>query len=228
MDISSLPDPSQFKYKWKSPYDFNNTFAVPHIYAISYEGVIKYVGKSTGTRFNYYTGGVIPNKIKKVGIKGVLEFVTEESIDEAEVKWIAEFKPQFNIAAGGRGGLVGYLNPAKRKEVREKISQKAKDRKLTKEHKEKLRQAKLNNPVRAHLGKKRSIQTITKIKETYARRREHKNDKIVDMLQQGYYVNEIVSTLNVSTSTVAKLKNQLGLKGKHSRARRSLSPLHKN
>jgi hypothetical protein len=219
MDIHELPDPCTFKYKWRSPYDFNNTFSKPHIYALTYKGVIKYVGKSTGTRSNYYTGGVIPNKISEVAIKGVLEFVEVEKLDEAEIAWIDKLKPKFNISAGGQGGLIGDLNPSKRPEVREKIGKASKGRTHTKETKAKMRQAKLINPIRAHLNTKRDASTIQKIKESHKKRNELKYNQIKQLIQEGYYVLEIVKILKVSTATVAKIKKELNIKHLHNRKR---------
>jgi hypothetical protein len=220
MDKPNLPNPYKFKYKWKSPYDYNNTFTVPHIYALVYDGVIKYIGKSSGTRSNYYTGGVIPNKVNKLGIKGVLEFVTLEEIDEREIFWINKYKPKYNIAEGGKGGLIGNLNPAKRKEVRDKISESNKGKKFSKEHKLKLREAKLKNPVKAHLNKPRSEETKSKIKQTYQLKYSEKYDNIRLLIEQGYYVREIVKLLNVSTATIAKIKKTMGTTSKHNRRRK--------
>lgn len=219
MDISDLPDSSQFKYKWRSPYDFNNTFAVSHIYAISYEGAIKYVGKSTGTKNNYYTGGVIPSRIKTIGIKGVLEFVNKDKLDEREIFWIEKLNPKYNIGKGGRGGLTGDVNPAKRPEVRQKISRANIGKKLSDQHKQKLREAKLKNPVRAHLNKPRDSQTIEKIKKAAYERNKDKYDKIKQLIEQGYYIKEIVKCLGVSSATIAKIKKEMKTKGKHNRKR---------
>lgn len=227
MDIVDLPLPTKFKYKWRSPFDFNNTFAVPHIYAIVYNGKIKYIGKSSGTRPNYYTGGVIPNKIKHKGIKGVLEFTTINNLDKREQYWIDKVNPSFNISAGGRGGLIGNRNPSKRKSVRSKISKKLKGRKLSEEHKLKLKIAKLKNPVKAHLGKKRSDETKRAIKETHKKRNTEKYNMIKRMLKEGYYTKEICKTLKTSSATVSKIKSELGLKHKHSRSRLEFSPQNK-
>lgn len=224
MDIHELPDPCTFKYKWRSPYDFNNTFSKPHIYALTYRGVIKYIGKSNGTRSNYYTGGVIPNKINKVAIKGVLEFVEAEKLNEAEIAWINKLKPKFNISTGGQGGLTGDLNPSKRPEVREKIREANRGRTHTEETKIKMRQAKLKNPVRAHLNTKRDVTTIQKIKESHRQKNELKYNKIKQLIQEGYYVSEIVKILKVSTATVAKVKKELNIKHLHNRKRLDPKP----
>ena len=222
MDINDLPDPNTFKYKWRSPYDYNNTFTRPHIYALTYKGIIKYIGKSKGTKNNYYTGGVIPNKINDIGIKGVLEFVPEEKLDEAEIFWIDKVKPKFNIAKGGQGGLSGECNPAKRPEVREKIGNSSRNRKPSKESREKMRQAKLKNPVKAHLNTKRSELTKQKIKESHKKRNETKHNKIKELIKKGYYNSEIVKKLRTSSATVTKIKKELNLTAVHNRS--SLAP----
>lgn len=219
MDIGQLSDSTNYKYKWRSPYDFNNTFALPHIYALVYNGEIKYIGKSTGSKSNYYTGGVIPNKLKYIGIKGVLEFTNKDTLDEREIYWIEKYKPKFNIAAGGRGGLTGQRNPSKRAAVRQKISAACKGKRLTEEHKQKLREAKLKNPVKAHLNTQRPQETRDKIKQAWGLRNEDKYIKIKDLIRKGYYVKEIVAILGVSSATIAKVKKQMNLKSVHNRPR---------
>lgn len=223
-----MPSPIKLRHKWRSPYDFNNTFSVPHIYAIVYNGKIKYVGKSSGTKSNYYTGGVIPNKIKNKGIKGVLEFTTLDNIDDKEKYWISKLKPSYNIAEGGRGGLTGEKNPAKRKSVKDKISKKLKGRKLSENHKLKLKIAKHKNPVKAHLGKKTTDETKFLIKQTHKKRHVEKYNSIKNMLKEGYYNKEICKILKTSSATVSRLKNELGLKHKHSRSRLDSPPSHKD
>lgn len=225
MDIHELPDPTTFKYKWKSPYDFNNTFSKPHIYALSYNGVIKYVGKSNGTKSNYFTGGTIPNKISAISIKGVLEFVEVDKLDEAEITWIKKLKPKFNISLGGQGGLIGELNPSKRPEVKKKISEASRGRIHTAESKNKMREAKLKNPVKAHLNTKRDKNTIEKIKESHKKRNKLKHDKIRQLIQEGYYVSEIIKLLKVSTATIAKIKKELNVQYLHNRKRGTSKPI---
>lgn len=148
----------------KNGYLGSPDFVEPHIYALTYKGKIAYIGKSTGGKRGYFTGGVIPNKIgKDKFIKGVIEYCKIEQLNDKEIYWISKYSPRFNLASGGQGGLTGDANPAKRKEVKEKISKAMKNRTLSEEHKQKLREAKFRNPVRYWNGKKRSKETCEKI-----------------------------------------------------------------
>jgi len=221
MLIEQLGDPVNYKYKWRSPYDFNNTFSVPHIYALVYEGKIKYIGQSNGSRPNYYTGGVIPRKIKQLGIKGVIEFCSTDQLNKKEIYWISKVKPIFNISSGGSDGLYGNKNPAKRIEVRQKISEYQKGRKLTEQHRNKLKQAKLDRPVKYWKGKKRDKTTIDKIKLALEVKNKQKYQEIVKLIKKGYLTREIVEKLKVSTSTIAKARKKEGISRRHARPRRS-------
>ena len=123
----------------KNGYLGSPDFVEPHIYALSFRGKIAYIGKSTGGKRGYFTGGVIPNKIgKEKFIKGVIEYCDVDQLNNREIHWIKKFEPRFNLATGGQGGLVGDANPAKRQEVKEKISKALKNRPLSEEHKQKL------------------------------------------------------------------------------------------
>lgn len=68
---------------------------------------------------------------------------------EAERKWIEKFKPKYNCTKGG-DGILGLF--------------------MTDESRQKMREAQLRNPNRYWLGKKRSQETIDKIKETKRKR----------------------------------------------------------
>lgn len=219
--MADLPSPEKFKHVWKSPYDFNNTFAIPHVYALTYNGIIKYVGQSTGTRANYYTGGVIPRRKQVKGIKGVLEFCTIEELNSKERYYIDKFKPKYNICSGGQNRLLGDQNPAKRPEVRKLISERLKGSKATEATKIKLREAKLRNPTKYWKDKKRDKLTIDKMKQTYNKKYQDKYKKIEELILKGWYVKEIIKELSVSSATIAKVKKQLGLSGRHSRGRKA-------
>jgi hypothetical protein len=159
----------------KNGYLGSPDFIEPHIYGLSFKGKIVYVGKSTGGKRGYFSGGVIPNKIgKEKFIKGVIEHCSVEMLNEKEIYWIETYSPRFNIATGGQGGLVGDLNPAKRQEVREKISIAMKNRVFSEDHKQKLKEAKLKNPTQYWQGKARSEETKNKVSEGLKKYYEHK------------------------------------------------------
>jgi hypothetical protein len=159
----------------KNGYAGSPDFLEPHIYALSMKGMIVYIGKSTGGKRGYFTGGVIPNKIgKDKFIKGVIEYCKIKDLNDREIYWITKLNPRFNLASGGQGGLVGDANPAKRPEVKEKISKAMKNKKLSEEHKQKLREAKLKNPVRYWLDKTRPEETSKKVSEGLKKYYENK------------------------------------------------------
>ena len=148
----------------KNGYLGSPDFVEPHIYGLSFNGQLVYVGKSCGGKKGYFSGGVIPNKIGKDRfIKGVIEYCDVEKLNEKEVFWISKIQPRFNIAKGGDGGLIGDANPSKREDVKEKISRANKGRVFSQEHKQKLREAKLKNPTRYWFGKERTKETKEKI-----------------------------------------------------------------
>lgn len=159
----------------KNGYLGSPDFLEPHIYALTFNGKIAYIGKSTGGKRGYFTGGVIPNKIGKDRfIKGVIEYCQIEQLNDREIYWIKKYTPRFNLALGGQGGLVGDANPAKRPEVREKISKAMKNKVFSEEHKQKLREAKYKNPNRYWAGKKRPESTCRKISNALKARNENK------------------------------------------------------
>ncbi len=159
----------------KNGYLGSPDFVEPHIYALSFKGKIAYIGKSTGGKRGYFTGGVIPNKIgKDKFIKGVIEYCEINQLNDREIYWIQKFSPRFNLASGGQGGLVGDVNPAKRPEVKEKISKALKNKPLSEEHKQKLREAKLRNPVRYWKNKPRPQETKNRVSEGVKRYHENK------------------------------------------------------
>jgi len=159
----------------KNGYLGSPDFVEPHIYALSFKGKIAYIGKSTGGKRCYFTGGVIPNKIgKDKFIKGVIEYCEIDQLNNREIYWIQKFNPRFNLASGGQGGLVGDVNPAKRPEVKEKISKAMKNRVFSEEHKQKLRDAKLRNPVRYWKNKPRPQKTKNRVSEGVKRYHENK------------------------------------------------------
>jgi hypothetical protein len=103
-----------------------------------------YVGKRRRSEFDesyYGSGSIIEAYIKKYGKQSVeryvLEWCTDENVNDCEDKWIKKLKaskieyPEFggmNLLIGGYGGFVkdiyGDKNPAKDPEVKAKISKK--------------------------------------------------------------------------------------------------------
>lgn len=75
---------------------------LPYIYALTYKGVISYVGLHNGCDKYYFSSGVIPKKMGKDRfIKGVIEYCTLDDLIEKEVYYIDLYKPRFNLTSGG-------------------------------------------------------------------------------------------------------------------------------
>ena len=114
----------------------------------------KYIGKHIGTDNNYFTGGIIPNKIaKKYGKETFDKIILEESINNEELLSIKEiyyikeydtFNNGYNLTEGGDGG-GSWINK-KTIEEKEKIAnikkEKNKGRTFSKETLEKMSIAK--------------------------------------------------------------------------------------
>lgn len=90
----------------------------------------RYIGQSINIRrrlndhkWNKCCTSIISKAIAKYGWdafdKTVLEFCPVEELDEKEIQYIAELKPEYNLSKGGKSGLRGYKHP---KSFGEKIS----------------------------------------------------------------------------------------------------------
>jgi group I intron endonuclease len=119
----------------------------------------QYVGKHIGTETNYFSGGIIPNKIaKKYGKEIFTKIILEENIVDENVLCIKEkhyikkyntFNDGYNLSEGGDGG-GSWINK-KTKEEKEHISnikrEKNLGRKFSKETLEKMSLAKKGIPL---------------------------------------------------------------------------------
>ena len=119
----------------------------------------QYVGKHIGTEDNYFSGGVIPNKIaKKYGKEIFTKIILEENILDENILCIKEkyyiekyntFNNGYNLSEGGDGG-GSWINK-KTKEEKERISnikrEKNLGRKFSKETLEKMSLAKKGIPL---------------------------------------------------------------------------------
>jgi group I intron endonuclease len=118
-----------------------------------------YVGKHIGTKKDYFTGGVIPNRIAKKYGKDIFEKMilednirSEEELSAKEIFYIEKyntFNNGYNLSEGGDGG-GSWLNK-KTKEEKERISnikrEKNLGRKFSKETLEKMSLAKKGIPL---------------------------------------------------------------------------------
>lgn len=128
----------------------------PYIYLI--ENILnghKYVGKSNGKRKNYFGSGVaIKNAIEKYGkenfIKSILEECSLEELNDKEKEWISKLNTYkgdgYNLTPGGDGWMSGIT------------------------HSEATLKAMRDNP--SQRGRKRSIETIEKIKKSLKKYRD--------------------------------------------------------
>ena len=119
----------------------------------------QYVGKHIGKEFNYFSGGIIPNKIaKKYGKEVFIKIILEENIIDENLLSIKEkyyikkydtFNNGYNLSEGGDGG-GSWINK-KTKEEKERITnikrEKNLGRKFSKETLEKMSLAKKGIPL---------------------------------------------------------------------------------
>lgn len=125
-----------------------------------------YIGQHLSYEFDpcYIGSGVVIQKaIKKYGRNNfkceVIEYYDESLLDEKEIFWIAYYNSTnpdigYNISFGGKLGTNPYEKSIKLRRTKKS----RKPRKMTEEHKEKIRQA--------HIGKRHSQATKQKISET--------------------------------------------------------------
>jgi group I intron endonuclease len=119
----------------------------------------KYIGKHNGNKKNYFTGGIIPNKIIKKFGEDIFERIiihkdieTEKELNELEEFYIEKYKTfedGYNLTKGGDGG--GNWVHKKTKEELERISKKKSEklrgREFSDETREKMSKAKKGVPL---------------------------------------------------------------------------------
>jgi len=119
----------------------------------------KYIGKHNGKKKNYFSGGIIPNKIiKKLGTKIFERIILEDNIEtleelnKKEIWYIKEydtFRNGYNLTEGGDGG--GEWIFKRTKEEIEKLAEikstKLKNRVFSQETRKKMSDAKINIPL---------------------------------------------------------------------------------
>jgi group I intron endonuclease len=130
----------------------------------------KYVGKHNGNKKEYWSSGLIPNRIAKIHGRSIFDrTILEDNINDLEILNEREmyyiekydtFKNGYNATIGGEGGGHWIYNKTEEEkllifekkskkltgrvfsdETRKKMSESAKNKKLTDEHKENIRQA---------------------------------------------------------------------------------------
>jgi len=93
----------------------------PYIYALTYKGIISYVGLHNGKDKYYFSGGVIPKRMgKDKFIKGVLEYCDIKDIEILEIYYINKYKPKFNLTSGGERTSNGTKHSKETIEKRKK------------------------------------------------------------------------------------------------------------
>lgn len=146
-----------------------------------------YIGKTTKTIEERFQGHIRHSRrqgqtllyraLRKYGTEAFITtelesgFDNEDALNEAEIRYIAELKPQYNMTAGGDGtsGLVVS------EETRKKLSEVRKGKPKSEEHKRKISEAKKGKPKseehkrklsESHKGKKLSEETKRKMSES--------------------------------------------------------------
>jgi group I intron endonuclease len=110
----------------------------------------KYIGKHNGNSKDYFTGGLIPNRIIKLYGKEIFQRIIIEKdincvhlLSEKEIQYIKKydtFENGYNLTIGGDGGGSWILNKTdeEKKEIADKKREKTKGVKFSEEHKKKL------------------------------------------------------------------------------------------
>lgn len=192
----------------------------------------KYIGKHNGNKKNYFTGGLIPNKIIKKHGKDVFDRVilhdNIEEIDELnmlEKFYIEKFNTYhegYNLTMGGDGGgdWIYLKDESTVEEIAQRKSLKMKNRVFSEETKQKMSLAKkgikLSETHRENIkkaqsgenhpwyGKKHSDETKEKISRS---KKGSKNKKLSDRMVGNVWNQVEVSidgTIYTSISTAAK------------------------
>jgi len=118
-----------------------------------------YIGKHNGEKKNYFSGGLLPNKIIKKYGKDVFERIilhenieTEDELDNLEKFYIKKyntFGDGYNLTEGGDGG-GNWINKKSKEEIKRIANQKSeklKGREFSEETKNKMRNAKKGIPL---------------------------------------------------------------------------------
>jgi group I intron endonuclease len=151
----------------------------------------KYVGKHNGSKKNYWSSGIIPNKICKKYGKEVFDKIIVENdvpnhlLNEKEIFYINKydsFNNGYNLSIGGDGGgewiykktieekiKISNIKSKKLKnrvfsdETKRKMSESAKNKIMTDEHKENIRKAVILRGGHPHSDETKKKLSILKI-----------------------------------------------------------------
>lgn len=104
----------------------------------------------------YLYAAIRKHRAESFSVQQIETCNTAEELCLAEIKWIKQYDSNnpdkgYNLTTGGEGNSGHLVSP----EARAKISAARKGKPLSEEHKQKLREAKLNKPTNYWLGKKR-------------------------------------------------------------------------
>ena len=194
----------------------------------------QYIGKHVGTNKNYFSGGIIPNKIsKKYGKEVFIKTILEENITNDELLSIKEifyikkydtFNNGYNLSEGGDGGnswankkseeekkIISDVKREKNKNRKfsqitlDKMSKAKKGIKLSEEHKNNIRKSQ-SGENHPWFGRKHSEETKLKISE---KRKGIKNQKHSDFMKENNPRNLIISINGVIFESIQKAANFL-------------------
>jgi hypothetical protein len=162
----------------------------------------KYVGKHNGNKKDYWTSGVVPNRIAKKYGKDIFErIILEDNIpndklNEREMRYITEhdsFKNGYNSTIGGDGGgqwiylkteeeIEKIANVKSKKltgrvfseETKKKMSESGKKKVITKEHKENI-----SKGVKLRGGYPHTEETKLRLSKIMSGRKNEKHSKFM-------------------------------------------------
>ena len=196
----------------------------------------KYIGKHNGHKIDYWSSGIIPNRIiKKYGKEVFEREIIEDNIpnhliNEREVFYIEKyntFNDGYNLSLGGDGGgewiykktseeilIIANIKSKKLKnrvfsdETKRKMSESAKNKIMTQEHKDNIRKAVIlrgGHPHSEDTKKKLSILMTGRKNPNHSKFMEENNPKSQKISINGVIYNTIKDAtlmLNLSRSSI--------------------------
>jgi len=196
----------------------------------------KYIGKHNGGKKNYFTGGLIPNKIIKKHGKEIFERIIlhdnikdVEELNRLEKLYIEKFNSYhegYNLTLGGDGGgdwiykkdnleiekiaeqkSLKMKNRIFSEETKEKMSIAKKGIKLSETHKENMKKSQAGEN-HPWYGRKHSEETKDKISES---KKGKKNKKLSDKMKGNVWNQVKISIDGIVYPSIAIASETLGI-----------------
>jgi group I intron endonuclease len=184
-----------------------------------------YVGwHATNKLYDNYIGSgqYFQKAVNKYGkenfVNGIIEFCSEEDVLQREIYWIEKMKTLqpngYNLTIGGEG-CIGYKHT-------ENTKQKFSLRKISDDHKQKIRNSQIGNKNR--FEKCFTQEQKDKISITLSNKFDNKNELIKQMYLDGKNFSDIVKNLKCSTKTITKVLKNSNIKKRSWNSYSEMSP----